>query len=194
MNSRIVSIFKRSMLPMTVFLVVMLLHFLYLGLFPEQDPAQDQWTTAPIHSVSWVRRYVETQSYWMGISYGVSLAFAAFAFRLYRERRLCSARNFAIGGVTFSGVMSVVGCFLLGCCGSPMLAVYIGLFGTAFVPFAKPLMAAITVLSVLIGWWWMHRRIVFASATTKSRSCESQCSCNSADRAASSPAESRVTS
>lgn len=148
----------RLFFPASVFAGVILIHFAWLGVFPEKSAVQDQWITAPVAHVSWLSRYVESQSYWLGFSYAVSLAFAAVAFRRYREGRLCTARNLAIGGVTLSGGLSVVGCYLLGCCGSPMLAVYLNLFGAAFVPLAKPMMAALTVLSVFIGWWWMRRR------------------------------------
>ena len=146
-------------MPVGVGAAVLLLHFLWLGLFPERDPVQDQWENAPVAATSWLEQYVRSQSYWLGISYGIALAFAAVAFRQYRERGACAARNAAIGGVTLSGILSILGCFLLGCCGSPMLGVYLSLFGTAFVRMAKPLTAAVTVMSVLIGWWWMRRHL-----------------------------------
>jgi hypothetical protein len=101
---------------------------------------------------------METGAYWLGYSYTLPLAFAAAAFRRYREGRFCAARNLALGGVTISGFLAVGGCFLLGCCGSPMLAVYLGLFGTSFLPFTKPLVAGLTTASVLVGWLWMRRR------------------------------------
>ena len=37
-----------------------------------------------------------------------------------------------MGGITLSGFLAVAGCYLLGCCGSPMLAVYMSLFGVSF--------------------------------------------------------------
>ena len=155
---------RRLLLPAAVFVTVLLIHFTWLGVFPEKSAVQDQWIAAPVARVSWLNRYVETQSYWLGFSYAVSLAFAAVALRRYREGRLCTARNVAIGSVTFSGVLSVVGCYLLGCCGSPMLAVYISLFGAAFVPLAKPLVAAVTLISILLGWSWMNRHAPTATA------------------------------
>ena len=88
----------------------------------------------------------------------MSPSFAACALRRYRERRLCAARNLAIGGVTFSGFLAVAGCFMLGCCGSPMLVVYLNLFGAAFLPLAKPLMAGVTAVSLAVAWWWLTRR------------------------------------
>lgn len=163
---------RRLLLPASVFVAVLLLHFAWLGVFPEKNAVQDQWIAAPVAHVSWLSRYVESQSYWLGISYGMSLAFAAIAIRRYREGQFCRARNLAIGSVTFSGVLSVVGCYLLGCCGSPMLAVYVSLLGAAFIPFAKPLVAGVTFLSILLGWWWMNRH-----SPTKEYPRSSTCDC-----------------
>ena len=61
------------------------------------------------------------------------------------------------GGVTFSGFMAVAGCFLVGCCGSPMLGVYLSLFGAAFLPFAKPLVAGISTLLIMGSYLWLRR-------------------------------------
>lgn len=149
---------RRLLLPAAVFAGVGALHFIWSGLFPEQSPLQDQWVTIPVPAhPSWPQRYVETQSYWLGFSYALSFAFAAVALRRYRQQRLCASRNLAIGGVTFSGFLAMAGCYLLGCCGSSMLAVYLSLFGAAFLPLAKPLTALMTVIFVSGSWWWMNR-------------------------------------
>lgn len=142
---------RRTLLPLMVFLGIVGVHFVWLGLFPERDPAQSRWADVPSDS-SWLRSYVEGGNYWLGYSYGVSLAFAAAAFRAYRERRLTAGRNLALGGLSVSGVLAVAGCYLLGCCGSPMLAVYLSLFGAAFLPWAKPLVAGLTTVGLIAAW------------------------------------------
>jgi hypothetical protein len=158
---------RRWLLPAGAFLAVGLAHFLWLGFYPERDPVQAQWVTVPAHG-SWLKTYIQAQSYWLGFSYAFSLAFAAVALRRYREGRFCTARNLAIGGVTFSGALSVAGCYLLGCCGSPMLGVYISLFGAAFIPWAKPLAAVVTLFTIGTAWWWMNlrTRVVLNEATS----------------------------
>lgn len=149
---------QRAIFPAGVFAAVVVVHFVWLGLFPERDPAQNRWVTVvPPAGVSWLHRYIETQSYWLGFSYALSLAFAAAALRRYREERFCTTRNLAVGGVTFSGFLAVAGCYLLGCCGSPMLAVYLGLFGAAFLPLARPLVAFLTAVFIAAAWWRMGR-------------------------------------
>jgi hypothetical protein len=151
--------FRRGLLPVSVFFIVGIVHYVWLGAFPERDLIQSHWVAVPlVQDASWWHRYVETQSYWLGVSNALSLAFGAFALRRYREDRLCAERTLAIGSVTVSGVLAVAGCYLLGCCGSPMLMVYASVLGTAFLPWAKPLLALITLVSVSVAWWWMNRR------------------------------------
>jgi hypothetical protein len=148
----------RFLLPLGVFLGVAGAHYILSGLFPEVDPAQARWASLPGTGNSWLNRYLETQSYWLGYSYALSLAFAAVALRRYREARFCSAKSLAFGGVTLSGFLALTGCFLVGCCGSPMLVVYLSLFGAWFLPLAKPLVAAFTTCTILGAWLWMNRR------------------------------------
>ena len=150
---------RRFLLPLGVFMGVAVAHYVWSGLFPEVDPAQARW--ASLHGAgasSWLNRYIETQGYWLGYSYALSLAFATAALRRYREERFCSAKTLAFGGMTLSGFLALAGCFLVGCCGSPMLVVYLSLFGAWFLPLAKPLVAVITTLSIIGAWWWMNRR------------------------------------
>jgi hypothetical protein len=40
-------------------------------------------------------------------------------------------KRLAIGGFSLTGFLVATGCFLVGCCGSPMLVVYLNLFGAA---------------------------------------------------------------
>jgi hypothetical protein len=150
---------KRAILPVTVFSIVLLAHYLWSGLFPEVDPAQARWASFPASdSLSWLKRYLETQSYWLGYSYALSLAFAAVLARRYWEERLRYGKTLLAGGISFSTLLALAGCFLAGCCGSPMLVVYLNLFGAWFLPLAKPLVAALTTLTILGTWLWMNKR------------------------------------
>lgn len=170
---------RRALLPLSVFVATILIHFLWTSVFPETDPAQSQWLDAgPAAGQSWARTYIETQGYWLGYSYALSLSFAVFAFRQWREQRRCTTRNLAIGGLTLSGFLAVAGCFLIGCCGSPMLVVYLNLFGVSFLPFAKPMVAGFTTLSVIGMILWMNRRGRLASEAGNQMACsEPECGC-----------------
>ncbi len=172
---------RRFLLPLGVFLGVAATHYLWSGLFPEVDPAQARWASLPGAGTSWLQRYIETKSYWLGYSYALSLAFAAVALRRYRKARYCSKSSLAIVGVTLSGFLALAGCFLAGCCGSPMLVIYLSLFGAWFLPLAKPLVAVITTLSIIGAWWWVTRHKPSSSAPPSGRpSCNGDgCQCDS---------------
>ena len=159
----------RLILPLAVFFIVIAGHFVWLGLFPESDNAQSQWVPIePQAGINWLQRYLTNQDYWLGISYALSLAFATYAIVRYLEERQNKARNMAIGGVTFTGFLAAAGCFLVGCCGSPMLVVYLNLFGAAFLPFLKPIVTLITLVSIAGAFYWMHRR----------KKCRADCECS----------------
>lgn len=150
---------RRLLMPAGVCVAVAAIHYAWLGFFPEQHPAQAAWISLDdTAGASWWQRYVETQSYWMGVSYALPIAFAAYALRCYLKERQYSARNLAVGGVAFSGFLVVLGCYLVGCCGSPMLIVYLNLFGATFLPLAKPLIAGLTIVMTAVAWLWLHRR------------------------------------
>lgn len=162
---------RRALLPLAVWLAVVGLHVVWLGLFPERDAAQDRWVAVPSEA-SWFHAYVDGQSYFLGYSYGLSAAFAAVALRRWRERGEGGARRLALGSLGVSGIFSIAGCWLLGCCGSPMLGVYLSFFGAAFLPFAKPLVAGMTTVSIGAAWWWMSRRARMAPCTDAACGCE----------------------
>ncbi|HSH69384.1 MAG TPA: hypothetical protein VK997_05665, partial [Deferrisomatales bacterium] len=83
-------------------MAVLVLHFVWLGVFPEQDAAQAGWVTLPVER-TWVQRYLETQSYWLGYAYALSAAFATAAAVGFLRDRSCAARNAALGGFTLTG-------------------------------------------------------------------------------------------
>jgi len=156
---------KRLFLPVGTLIAVWLIHLIGLWYFPEE---RDHFSSL----AEFWHSYIENQSYFMSYSYMLSLVFAVVAFRQYRERKSCPARNMALGAIGFSGVLSVTGCFLLGCCGSPMLSVYLSLFGAAFLPFAKPFIAALTTVLIGASWYWMHRK------TSAPSQAVAHCGCN----------------
>ena len=169
----------RVFLPIGVFLLVAFVHFIWTGLFPEQGPVQERWAVVVSDTeASWLTRYIETQAYWLGYTYALSFSFAAVAMRRYREQRFCAARNFAIGGLTMSGFLAVAGCYLLGCCGSPMLVVYLNLFGAAFLPLAKPLVATASTLMIFGAWWWMNHHRQYTAVSPKENQSTESVMCN----------------
>lgn len=102
-------------------------------------------------------RYVERQDYFLGYSYALAAAFTAFAVSLTLQQRRREVGGI-VGGVTLLGGLYAAGCFLIGCCGSPMLAVYLSLFGASFLGAVKPIVAGVTTLSVLLSGVYLVRR------------------------------------
>ena len=111
--------------------------------------------------------YIKNQDYFLGLSYGLSGAFAWWALLGFFAGRK-GAMVGAAGGITWAGILSAGGCglcFFTGCCGSPMLAVYASFLGGTVLRFAKPLAFGVTLLSVAIGFWWLARKNRRASAS-----------------------------
>ena len=104
--------------------------------------------------------YWRGQDYFIGFSYALAAAFAAWA--LGRSIPLRQAKA-AAGGVTLAGALLAGGCFLIGCCGSPMLAVYLSLLGAKALGLGKALMALVTLISVSCGYGCLSRRLARGS-------------------------------
>lgn len=126
------------------------------------------WSDAPTLSLADLfEKYRTDSEYIIGLSIACSFAFAAFVLRrtFLQTRMQLTAVASASG---FSTFIAVFGCFLVGCCGSPMLAVYAGIFGAALAPFAKWLTLAVTLASIGIGYWWIRRN---------EKNCLNDCAC-----------------
>ncbi len=144
---------KRTFYPAITFVAVFILH----GVYSLWDAARisAQWVSidkAPLFS-----RYFEQQDYFMGLSYGLAAAFTVYSFLRFSSGQRGGLSG-AIGGLTLTGMLYFGGCFLLGCCGSPMLAVYLSLFGSSYAGFTKPIVLIVTVASMGLSWLWMRRR------------------------------------
>lgn len=146
-----------------VFVAVLLAHFLYVSRAGGRSQDGGPWAVYEFDQPQesrWVR-YTGPGEYWLGLSYGLAGAFGTWCFaRIVRLRRKALATNAA--GLTLSGVLWAAVCFLTGCCGSPMLPIYLGLFGPKFLTVTKPLTFGITLLSIVVGYAWMLKRAPMA--------------------------------
>ena len=146
----------RRLLPALVFAAVFIAHALYLGSCAASAPSgwDDLGISANAAGPLGLGAYLHGQDYFLGFSYALGAAFATWALvRLifFRQGRAAAA-GAAVGGITFVGVLMAGGCFLIGCCGSPMLGVYLSLFGAKALGLGKPLTALITLASVSCGY------------------------------------------
>lgn len=114
-----------------------------------------QW--ASVGGESAFRYYFSQRDYLLSLSYAVLAAFTVHAFLKARERAKSAVAGVA-GGSFMATVLAVGGCWLVGCCGSPLLPVYLSFFGSSFVGFTKPLVLALTLTSVGVSLWWMNRQ------------------------------------
>jgi hypothetical protein len=151
----------RRLLPWFVFLAVFVAHAVYSGFWAASAPAG--WADLDVSSSAvgplglWA--YLRGQDYFVGFSYALAAAFATWAIgRCISSRGRGGTAGAAAGGITLVGVLMASGCFLIGCCGSPMLAIYLSLFGSRLLGLAKPLTALITLVSVSCGYWCLSRR------------------------------------
>lgn len=167
---------RGPLLALLVLLAVLFVHFSWVTYFS----AASRWASLDGGTISPLRRYFEARDYWLGLSYALSLAFAAVAFRRYREQRMCATPTLAIGSLSLSGGLALAACFLVGCCGSPMLAVYISLFGAVFLPIAKVGIFAITLSSVAVGWFILARH---SRELPRSECCAEGCASPESDTA-----------
>jgi hypothetical protein len=140
------------LIPAGVFVAIFVAHALYLGFSAESAPSG--WTdfnmSANAGGPLGLGNYWRGQDYFIGFSYALGAAFAAWAFSrciTFRRGRIVTG-GAAVGGLTLVGVLMASGCFLIGCCGSPMLAVYVSLFGAKALGVGKPLTALVTLVSV----------------------------------------------
>ncbi|GMT50218.1 MAG: hypothetical protein IEMM0008_1757 [bacterium] len=144
---------KKIIYPLLTFLVIFALHVVY-SIWNGIQLAR-QWVQ--IEEISWITLYLERQDYLLGISYGLAGGFTIYAFFRFLETRQ-KAVSGVVGGLTLTGLLYFGGCFLLGCCGSPLLAVYLSLFGSSFLGFTKPFVLILTALSLTIGYFWLNKK------------------------------------
>ena len=158
-------------IPLIMFLLVFAGHAFFIR-YQAAVPA-DGWADVGVgYGGLWgFAAYINAQDYYLGFSYGLAAAFEAWAVNQFIRTRQAAMATGAVGSVTFVGVLMAAGCFLIGCCGSPMLGVYLGLFGTKALGVGKPLMALVTLLSVGWGYWYLSRRAARGLCTGTDCNC-----------------------
>jgi hypothetical protein len=145
----------RKVLPVTTGLIGFGAHVAWYVLFPE--PNASGWgNVVPSFSDS-MQTYIASGAYWLGASYAMSAAFTAYALLIFRENRRKAAAG-AVGGLAAMGALYTVGCFAIGCCGSPMLPIYLGLLGGKVAGIGGPILFGLTLLSVGIGFKILGRK------------------------------------
>ena len=145
---------NKIFIPSIVFVLTFLSHFGYIVL---SKTLFSPWVTVANQNNLIIKGYFEQKDYFIGFSYALALSFLAFSFLKILERKKGGYKGF-FGGLSLVTVLYIFGCFLIGCCGSPMLVVYLTLFGSSFLGLIKPIVAILTTISVIIGYFWLRKK------------------------------------
>lgn len=148
----------KSWMPPMVFIVVFALHVIYIRHIAAM-PSAGWADSLTVDGFLGLGPYFRAQEYYVGFSYALGAAFTMWAVLQFMRSRRADTATGAVGGITLVGLLMAAGCFLLGCCGSPMLAVYAGIFGAKALGASKIIMALVTLLSVSCGYWCLSRRL-----------------------------------
>ena len=134
------------LLGIAAFTAIFVAHVLYLQYLA--SAAQRDWADNLNPSASFWKSYIISQDYFVSFSYALSACFAVWATARFVSSRRRAAAIGAFGGISLVTFLAAAGCFLIGCCGSPMLPIYISLFGSKAAGVGKPLMALISLISI----------------------------------------------
>lgn len=145
---------KKLFWSMFAFVIVLFVHAAYSII--EAKKISELW--AETNQPGYISQYFRNNDYLIGASYALAVGFSIYAILRFADTRRRTGLTGILGGITITGALYVGGCFLLGCCGSPMLAVYLSLFGSWFLGFTKPLTFILTLSSVLFGFFWIERK------------------------------------
>ncbi len=157
-------------LPFVGFVSVVSAHAAYLSLSPkvsekvvcivdEQGKCIEDKvvrTSSTTLSLDGFRRYLGRQDHFLGFAYALVFAFALYALVHWQRSRKQAIMGAAFG-VGLGSALWAGTCFLIGCCGSPMLSLWLGLFGAKALGLTKPLVAAVTALSVGCGYLCLRK-------------------------------------
>jgi hypothetical protein len=155
-----------NILILVAFVLVLSSHVAYMGLFAA--PAESQWIK-PDES-NWVVTYMQNGDYFIGLSYGLAMAFAVYALLKYAGDRKKGITGL-FSGLTLTGLIYFGACFLSGCCGSPMIAVYVSLLGPSFQGAGKPITMALTIVSVSVGYFILEKRKTACGGKNDCKKC-----------------------
>lgn len=157
---------KKKVYPVILFVVVFVGHAGYI--IRKTMLISSEWVQ--LEEVTPSIAYLKDQNYLLGLSYALASAFTVYAVLKFIQDNKRGISG-AIGGITLTGVIYFGGCFLLGCCGSPMLIVYLNLFGSSFMGFTKPLTFILTLISVVIGFFWIEKKTKTANCCCSNKDC-----------------------
>ncbi len=147
-------------IPIATFFFIFLFHIIYLSQSSKYGCMQNQ--SADLKSG--FKSYISHKDFYLGYSYSLAGALTAYAIIITLENRRCGGVGLA-GGISLLTIVYGVGCFFTGCCGSPLLPVYLSFFGAKILGMTKLFIAIITTISVVVGYIWMSKKLLGSNCT-----------------------------
>ncbi len=142
---------KQKIIITITFGLTLLIHFIWVS--KELEP-KTQWADVKVvseNNLGGYTIYFQDGEYFFALSYALLISFTVFALSEMKIDRKKGAAGI-FGGITLSALLATFGCFIIGCCGSPMAVVYLSMFGSSYLEFAKPVIFIVTLLSVVYGY------------------------------------------
>lgn len=116
------------------------------------------WQLAQDGYIARYATYFSQQVFFISFAWGLAGAFLTFALMRFFEERHFGWASF-LGSLVLTAFFWLVGTFLLGCYAqAPLRSFYLSVFGVSYSKLTKPLLAAVTTLSVALGGFWIERR------------------------------------
>ena len=109
-----------TLLNITAPLVVFLSHLWWSVTIPYKSIPGVLYMAPPLRER--ILTHLAGDGLWMGASYSLAAAFMVYVLRRFRKQREKALAGAAGGAVVMGGIYAF-GCFMLGCCGSPMAVI-----------------------------------------------------------------------
>jgi hypothetical protein len=143
-------VFLIILAPATVFLS----HLIWNVTVPFSSAPGVLYLAPPLKERIWT--HLAGDGLWLGASYALAACFIIIALGRFRERRR-EALAGAAGGTMLAGGIYAFGCFMLGCCGSPLAIVWLSLLGGRYANLGGIFLFLLTLLSASAGLWMLNR-------------------------------------
>lgn len=166
----------RNVLPGLAWALTLALHFFYAGHWTKERRLQQRWAATTPETPYSLMQYWREGEVWSGLAYAAS---AALLLWLVINRAAFRAQSpgksrWLLGGAGLGGAVAASSCFLAGCCGSPILALYAGFFGAATAGRMRPVMSIVSMLLTGLS-WWLLRRYVRSNDAAANCDCPANC-------------------
>ena len=136
--------------PITVFLS----HLIWNVTVPFRSTPGVLYIAPPMEERIWT--HLAGDGLWLGASYALAVCFIVIALGRFRDRRR-EALAGAAGGTVIAGGIYAFGCFMLGCCGSPLAVVWFSLLGGRYANLGGVFLFILTLLSTSAGLWMLNK-------------------------------------